>query len=318
MKIPAEIAKKILSRITSAKSICIISHHDPDADTLGSNLALRLAFENKDRRIISASVDETQYAFDFLKSKPAVIREFKPEDFDLFITVDSSSPAQTAFQSVYPEIFKKRDLINIDHHATNALYGGINLVVEEASSTSLVVFNLLKIWNKKIDADIATCILLGIYGDTGSFMHSNTSSEDFDAAAELTSLGANRRIIVEKLYKRKSLGKLRLLGKILSEAQMTQKNIIVSAIKEEDFSETETTQADLNGIIDYINMAKDNRIAALLSEDGNGNVRGSLRTKSDDLNLSEIAVDLGGGGHKKASGFTIKGKLKKTVHWSID
>ncbi len=317
MKIRAEIAEKILQRITSAKNICIISHQNPDADTLGSNLALRLAFENEARRITSVSADILRYEFDFLKDKPSFVTEFDPGEFDLFITVDCGSPEQTAFQSVYPEVFRKKDLINIDHHHTNSLFGGINLVIDSSSSTSLIIFNLLKTWNIRPTPDIATCVLMGVYGDTGSFMHSNTSAEEFEAAAELMYLKANRSVIVERLYKRQSLGKLRLLGKILSETRMTDKKTVVSAIKDEDFHETGATQADLEGVIDYINMTKDNRIAALLTEDGKGNVRGSLRTKKDDLNLSEIAVHLGGGGHKKASGFTIKGKLEKVVRWSI-
>lgn len=326
MEIPKEIADKIFKKINTAENICIISHRNPDADTVGGNIAMRLFLESKGKKVISACIDNPEFEYDFItsenkhtqKNKITFTQEFSVKDFDLFISIDSSSQEQTGFKESHPTIFKKTNLINIDHHATNKMFGTINLVMPDAASTTLVIFNLLKTWSAKISEEIATYILMGLYSDTGSFMHSNAEVNTFEAAAELMMLGAKQQLIIKNLYKSQSIGKLRLLGKILCDAQMTKKNVIVSAIKEEDFAETNTSQSDLNGIIDYINMAKGNKIAALLSEDGNGNVKGSLRTKSNDLNMSEIAETLGGGGHKKASGFTIKGHLRKVVHWSIE
>jgi phosphoesterase RecJ-like protein len=326
MEIPKETADKILKKINAAKNICVISHRNPDADTVGSNIAMRLFLGSKGKKVTSACIDNPEFEYDFItnedetpgKKNPTFVQEINIKDFDLFISVDASSQEQTGFKEKYPSIFKKTNFINIDHHATNKMFGAINLVMPNSASTTLIIFNLFKEWEAKIGSDIATCILLGLYSDTGSFMHSNAEAETFSAAAELMTLGAKQQLIIKKLYKSQSIGKLRLLGKILCEAQMTKKNIIVSAIKDEDFAETNTSQSDLTGIIDYINMAKGNKIAALLSEDGKGNVKGSLRTKSNDLNMSEIAETLGGGGHKKASGFTIKGHLRKVVHWSIE
>ena len=164
---------------------------------------------------------------------------------------------------------------------------------------------------------MATSLLCGLYYDTGSFMHSNTTDQVYKIAGELMQLGADYKTIAKKLFRSHSLNKLKLWGELLSNLKQTDNNIIVAGLRAEDFNAHNAKLEDCSGAIDYLSMAKDNEFATLLIEDGKGNVRGSLRSRKNDHNLSEIASLLGGGGHKKASGFTIKGKLQKQTVWSI-
>ncbi len=315
MEIPAATASLIYDEIGNAKEILIISHRNPDADTVGSNLALRIFAAKKGKKVTSACVDPVDCGCSFLPDADAFVKEFKSGDFDLVVSVDCGSVAQTVFAQKNPRLLKK--MINIDHHSSNNNFGTVNLVISSAASTTQIIFNLFKTWNEKICGDIATCLLCGLYSDTGSFMHSNTCEEVYETAGELTALGARRNLIVKNLFKRSSYEKLKLLGRILNETQLTDKKVVISAVKKEDLTACQADLNDISGAIDYLNCVKGNRIAALLTEDGKGFIRGSLRTRHDDINLSDIAGNLGGGGHKKASGFTVKGKLEKEVRWVI-
>ena len=239
------------------------------------------------------------------------------QNVDLIITLDSSSIDQLGFPDLIKESIKNVRTLVIDHHATNKGYGDINLIIPAAASTTLVLYHLFNAIKPCKNADIATCLLCGLYSDTGSFMHSNTSEEAFLAASDLILNGARKKQIIKNLYKSKSLEQLYLWGKIFSEVMVTQKDILVSAVKEEDYEKLNTDQQSLTGVVDYLNMIKDCKITALLTEDGKGNIKGSLRTKRDDVDLTEIAKTLGGGGHTKASGFTLTGHLKKEIHWKI-
>jgi phosphoesterase RecJ-like protein len=148
-------------------------------------------------------------------------------------------------------------------------------------------------------------------------MHSNTNDEVYLTAGKMMQQGANIGEIIQNLFHSKSIGQLKLLGKILEGVKVTGNHVAVSGIKEEDFAKCESQASDVSGAIDYLSMVKENQFATLLVEDSKGNVKGSLRTRKNDINLSEMATMFGGGGHKKASGFTIKGRLKKEVIWSI-
>ncbi|HVN67519.1 MAG TPA: DHHA1 domain-containing protein, partial [Candidatus Sulfotelmatobacter sp.] len=263
-------------------------------------------------------VDEIDSRYLFLAGAGSFVREFKPQAFDLYLCVDCGSLSQAQFPQKYPQMIKgKKTLINIDHHPSNSRYGAINLVIEDAASTTLITFGLFKSWNVPVSPAAATCLMAGLYFDTGSFMHSNTDGDVYAAAGELLALGAKKDLIVDNLFRRHTIEKLRLLGKILNETRLTDKNVAISAVRKEDYETCRADQHDLSGAIDLLNSVKGSRFAALLSEDSDGNVRGSLRTRYEDVNLSEIAGSLGGGGHKKASGFSVKGRLKKEIRWVI-
>ncbi len=318
MEIDPRQAKEALQQIQKAQKIVIISHRNPDADTIGSNLALRQVFEKYGKQVISACVDALPANLGFLKNIEKYQQNFAPHEMDLIICVDAGSPDQAAFIKQYPDLFSgKIPVINIDHHASNNHYGTLNIVFPGAASTTIIIYHLLLAWGEKISKNMATCLLYGLYYDTGSFMHSNTSDGVYTVAGKLIEAGANLEVIVKNLFHHNSIDQLRLWGKVFSEAELTNKNVVVAGVRQEDFKKTATGSTDLSGAIDYLSMVKGNLFATIISEDGKGNIRGSLRTKKNDVNLSEIAGMLGGGGHEKASGFTFEGELKKEIRWSI-
>lgn len=317
MQIPIALAKEAFQMVEKSSTIVIISHRSPDPDTIGSNFALREIFERHGKKVTSACIDPLTEDVFFLPNYQ-LTDQIDLEKTDLLLCVDSGSQNQAALTEKYPDLFSGQiPVINIDHHRSNNHYGTLNIVLPEAASTTAMIYELLKIWNEKITPGIATCLLYGLYFDTGSFMHSNTTDDVLQIAGELLKYGANLQAITQNLFHSHSVEKLKLWGKIFSEAQITDHQVVVGAVTQEDLKKAGAERQDISGAIDYLSMIKNTQFATMISEDEKGFVRGSLRTQKDNVNLSEIAELLNGGGHKKASGFQLEGKLKKVVRWEI-
>jgi phosphoesterase RecJ-like protein len=228
--------------------------------------------------------------------------------YDLLVVLDAADLAQLGdFYLQNYTIFGEIPSLNIDHHISNKKFASINLVDDKASSTTQIIYELLKQMNVSVTPDIATLLLTGIITDTGSFQNQNTTPEAFDLAAELIEQGARQQEIIKQVYKTKQLNTLKLWGKILSGIQVDEPNRLVWAtVTKADFSETGTTEKDTGDIIDdLLANAEEADTVLLLVEKSNGTVYGSLRTVGEAKNASKIAEMFGGGGHQNSAGFTL-------------
>lgn len=314
----AAIANQIHQTVLQCKKIVIISHRNPDADTVGSNLALRDYFESLGIIVDSVSEDPAPPNCDFLPKNSEFRTSFSPEDYNAYVAVDAGSIEQTGFSDLRSAITSgAKPFVNIDHHPSNKGYGTINLVIPDAAATTLIIYDLFKEWHVEITPLRATYLLVGLYYDTGSFMHSNTDAKVCDMASDLLEKGADFNSIVKNLFKDKSVKKLKLWGEVLSKAKLNDDKVATSVALKEDFKKLGATSEDLSGIIDYLSSVKDAEYASLISNESPDTVRGSLRTRRDDIDVAEIAKSLGGGGHKKASGYSFKGHVKATDRWHI-
>ena len=311
---------KVASFLNNSQNVLIISHRQPDGDTIGSNLALNTAinqfFGIKGR---SACADPIPFSLQFMPDCEKLHKKFNEDEIDLIISVDCSSFDQIKYQEKRPEFFKKKiPLINIDHHTSNTNYGDLNLVDADAASTTIIIYKFLKFFDIPITSSIATNLLAGIYCDTGSFMHANTNSEIYEIASELMLAGADANNIVKHMFKTKTVEQLRLWGRVLNNIKVNKKGTIVSKITTDEFLQTNATPKDLSGVINYLNSVPNCKMSVLLSEDMKGNVQGSMRSGTDDVDVSSLSCQFGGGGHKKAAGFTIPGKIVADEVWRIE
>lgn len=315
LKIDFQKAKKAL--LENAR-VCIISHRSPDGDAVGSNLALRLTLENLGKIVTSASVDPVPQNSVWLKKGDTFVTDFNYEDFDVIVSVDCGALKLVAFTEKKPEILSgQKPYINFDHHVSNDGFGTINVVDNEACSTAIILYKFLNFCDWEISRDIATCLLHGIYFDTGGMMHSNTTAEVFEVAGKLMARGADLKRINKELFHTTYVNKLRLWGRILERAYVNEEGVTVSAVNKADYDSCGAGSGDTGGVIDYLNAVPGSKYCVLLSEDEKGIVKGSLRTQRNDVNLSDVAGKWGGGGHPKASGFGIEGKLKPVMSWRI-
>jgi len=314
----SDVYKQAKKSIDCASKVLIISHRKPDADTLGAALCLKFWLAKEGKKITLACVDKPSSVFSFLPGVEKFVDDFVIQDYDLIIVVDAGASYMTNFQLKHKDLFSSRvSVLNIDHHASNDLYGKVNVVESDAASTTVILYKMLKEWGVFIDADMATCLLAGLYGDTGSFMHSNTSGKVYEIAADLMKKGAKIADISKNLFRLRSVSTLKLWGKVLEKAQVTPTNVVISVVRDNEYAEVNARPEELSGVIDYLNMVPESKFAVLINEDRKGNVKGSFRTRKSDVDLSKIASYFGGGGHPKASGFSVPGKLEEEVHYKI-
>lgn len=304
--------------IRSSKKILLVSHRRPDGDTLGAACGLFLALKPLGKKLTLACIDEVPRRLQFIPATSHYVKDFHYDQYDLIVISDAGASHMTGFHEKYPEFLSKKvPILNLDHHFSNDGFGTVNIIDTKASSATMVVFNLLKEMPEvSLTKDIALALLAGIYNDTGGLMHSNTTQETFEMSSELMSHGVHIEEIVRPMFKQSSLPQLRLWGYILENLRLNEKQVLSSVVCEEDLHAIGAHSSDTGGIVDLMNTVTQASFTLLLAED-DGWVKGSLRTQREDVNVSDIAGNFGGGGHKKASGFRLQGRLEKEVVWKI-
>lgn len=307
------IIREIISVIEKAKKILIVSHINPDGDTLGSSLALYLALKKTYKNVLIVSSDPVPDMFKFLPAADSIIinpdvNDNSLKDIDVAITVEC--PTFDRVGRIEKVIKNIRTIINIDHHLGNGYYGKINYVDTNASAVGEQVFKLINKLSCGIDSDIATCLYVSILTDTGSFSYSNTTSETHKIVAELLKFGLDIFKINNLIYENNSAGKLKLLSKVLNSISMS-KDCRVSWIilTKEMLKETSTLDNEADGFVNYPRSIKGVEVSILFRETDDGKIRVSLRSNGK-INVNEIAVKFNGGGHERAAGCTISGDLK--------
>lgn len=295
----------LLQKIEESKNIIISSHINPDGDAIGSGLGLYLALTKKypDKSIRFILEDKVPYNYSFLKGAEKIEKfdELKDEPkADLFIVVDSA-----VFKRIgkVADLRKDAFLVNIDHHISNDNYGDLN-IVKNISSASEVVYGVIKDLGIEIDALAGESLYTGIVTDSGNFQYDSTSMDTFRIAGELLGLGIDRDNIINEVYRSRTLGFIRTLGIALSEMKIDNEKKLVSFLLTKDFMTKNNIQKDeTEGIVEKLLEYKDCEVAVFLKEEGNGKIKGSLRSKRD-IDVNEVAKAFDGGGHRKAAGFT--------------
>lgn len=308
--------KKAFDLMFLSPQIVLTTHEGTDGDDLGSLLAvlhtLKLnGVEAKAR--ISGGVPDNLL---FLPGSELVGDAITDLDFDLLVTFGCNKIERTGV-----DILKdfKGTIINFDHHPDNTNFGTINIVDPSTSAVAELVYNFLIALNQNINKEIATCLLTGIFTDTGGFKHANTSAHTLEVAAVLLKKGARIDKIAQQTMSRKRPSTVKAYARGLENTRFdTDQKLVFSVLTEDDLKEIGASDDDLEGFVELLNNIPQARFALLLRQDGEA-VKGSLRSETHkDVDVSKIAKSFGGGGHKLASGFKIKGKLvRKGNAWEI-
>jgi phosphoesterase RecJ-like protein len=200
-------------------------------------------------------------------------------------------------------------LINIDHHESNTRYADINWVSAHEASTGELIFRLLKVAKWPITKQIADCLFTAVSTDTGSFQYSTTRPGTYHVAGELVRRGANLSRICDEVYQSYPLSRARLLRHVYSHFRLTHQNQIAYFwLKKADFTRTGADSSDSEGLIDHIRAIAPVEVACVFEEIEPELTRLSLRSKTDRVNVSDIAAIFGGGGHPAAAGARIPGR----------
>lgn len=305
--------------VDSHSSFAVVAHKNPDGDTLGSSLSLYHFLKSQNKNVRIFCYNEPPECLRYLPGIENLEHEFKPLEFEIIVFLDSAAPHLTGFDKSHPQLFddSMNNIVNIDHHFSSKPFGNLKIVDDTAPSTATIITKLFSHHQWKITPDIATCLFTGLMTDTGSFMHSNTDAETYRIASTLLSKGANLPRITKDIFQTKKVSTLKLWGKVFSNLTLdSSRGVVISGITKKDLEECEADYSELTGAIDYLNSVHDANFACLLAEQGEI-VKGSLRTMQEEVDVAEIAGKVGGGGHKKAAGFGVDGKLEKYVGWRV-
>jgi phosphoesterase RecJ-like protein len=312
--------EKVFNFLNKYKNYLVIIHQKPDGDCVASSLAIKLYLENLKKNCQIVLVDRLYEKYqilpgaDEIKEVENVQKFLKQNRFQAVIAIDCGA---LALSGIDRKILAKYPILNIDHHPIKELFGDINYVFPQAAATSEILYDLFKLWKIRLDRKMATLLFTGILTDTGGFKHSNTDLAVLKKAADLQKHGINIAKLTKSLFNTRSIASLKILGMVLSRIKINKKyRIIYSLITERDKKKYNVKDEDLEGISNFLNSSPEISASLLLYEK-EGQIKGSLRTERENIDVSALAGILGGGGHKKASGFKIPGYLTKEKYWQI-
>jgi len=290
---------KALKLIEQSKYILIITHVNPDADTISSALALsNLFFENKIKHKVYNISSNLPLNLDFIKRFDKITNQM-PDSFDLAICVDCGSVERLGFK-----LDDSVPLINIDHHKSNNDFGTINIVNYHKSSTAEVLYDFFKYNGLYITKEIATALYVGIYDDSLGFTISRCDEMTFEKINFLVKCGAQPALIADKLIRRDSLAKYRIIPKVLESLELFDEGkVAVIYVEPLWLKQTGASTVDCEDALDMIYNIAVVKIALFLRI-MNNKVRVSLRSKGD-IDISLVAQKFGGGGHVQAAGCSI-------------
>ena len=291
--------------LTDVESAAIAGHIKPDGDCTGSTLALYNYIKNNYPGIrVTLYLEPIPNLFKFLKRSEEIVSDFSENvTYDLFFSLDCGDGGRLGDAIRYFDTAKKT--VCIDHHISNKSFADLNDIQPEASSTSELVFELLD--EKKITKEIAECLYVGIIHDTGVFQYSCTSSKTMNIAGKLMDKGIDYPDIVDKTFFEKTFEQNRILGTALLKAnRYFDDRCIACIITAQDMADCHALPKHLEGIVAQLRSTKGVDVAVLIYENADGTFKVSMRTNGA-VDVAQICVKHGGGGHVRAAGATMTG-----------
>lgn len=325
--------QQALGKIKAAEKILLLTHFNPDGDSLSSICAMAELMEQLGKNYLALAPTEPPQIFSFLPHLEKIRyfagqsilndgRTFGQKEFlgfDLVLVLDCGSMSRTRLETEIKGRGVHQYLIEFDHHPKVDDYADLEIRDPEAAATAEILYYFFKTNRLKINKAMAQCLLTGILTDTGNFLFPATTEGTVQIASEMLSLGARLPRILENTLKNKSLAAMQLWGKAMAGLKINSRyNLAISALTLEDQGEIGANKDDIDGISNFLGNLYDVKAVLLLRQESDNLIRGNFRTSRHDVDLSRLANLLGGGGHAKAAGFTIEGKIEKTsAGWKI-
>ncbi len=303
----------IIKCLKGGSNIGIITHVQPDGDALGSSLALGLALEELGKDVVILRNDKLPAKYSFLpglhlmESCSGTI-----EAVDILVALDCADLERLGCGKSYYHGAKL--VLNIDHHISNTMFGNLNLVDTNAAATGELIHRIIKLMGLDLNLDTAECIFTAIAADTGCFKYDNTTSVTHGIAGELIAIGVDANRICNRIFNLRTLAQTKILGKAIEGIQIHHGGrTAIMVVTESMMEEAGCTTEDLEGIIEFARDIEGIEVAAFLRDAEDDDIKVSLRS-NEYIDTVSIAKAFGGGGHKKASGYTTKGPIEDAIN----
>lgn len=292
---------RIAEIIKAHQAFEIITHKSPDEDAVGATRALGLALVSMGKGVFLAYPTPVPEGLEITE---------KPDEKNMS-EVEISFLLDVSDMSMLTGINPRGRIVVIDHHRTERAIGDDSWIDPNRSSTCEMVYELLLALDVKITPAIASNLFLGLFGDTGGFMHANTNARVFQMAQELTSFGADPHKIAYQIKKTKALAFFRILGAVM-ERMIVNGGLFASYVSFEDMERFSARPEDASGIVEEMSSIAGADLVIFLKELQKGIVSCSIRSKVPDAAL-KTAKAFGGGGHGLAAGFTVNGRPEELM-----
>jgi len=305
MKSRPKILDRILDVLRESRTVCVVGHVRPDGDCVGSQLGLALALRAEGKDVTVWNADAVPQKLAFLDRHKLIQRPVAGREFDCVVATDAASLERLG--PVADCIQQRKVFINIDHHASNTRFADINWVSAREPSTGELIYRFLREVGWSVTPEIADCLFAAVSTDTGSFQYSTTRPATLHVAAELVQRGADLGRVCQEVYQSFPLPRVKLLRHVFQSFKLTHQNQIAYFwLRRRDYERTGAETADSEGLIDHIRAIEPVVIACVFEELEPNLIRVSLRSKTDAVNVSQIASHFGGGGHAAAAGARIQ------------
>ncbi|MGB5867734.1 MAG: bifunctional oligoribonuclease/PAP phosphatase NrnA [Arcobacteraceae bacterium] len=295
----SELLKQMYQEIQNAHYILLVTHKNPDADTLSSALSLsNFLYENRFKHKVFNISDLLPRRLDFLNKFDKITNEI-PKFYDLVIYLDCAD-----MYRVGKEFDHEIKSISIDHHQSNTNFADINIVDDTKGSTAELLYSFYEVNNLNISKHNAECLYVGIYDDSIAFTTPRTNEETFRVITTLMKAKIDVSHISQKLLKRESLARFRMIPRIMNSLELHKEGKLATVcVQQEWIKETGVLVHECDDIVDMVLNIGIVEVVAYFRVIDN-KVRVSLRSKND-IDVSVIASQFNGGGHKNAAGLSI-------------
>ncbi len=309
--LPLEVSR-IRDTLLDARNVLLTSHARPDGDSLGSQLALAAALRRLGKQVRIINSDPAPALYAFLPDLEIIeIADSATDPCDAVVVLECSSLDRTGVSGL-----EERMIINIDHHAGNVMYGSLNWFDETACACAEQVSDLIDALGVELTEAMATHLYVAILTDTGSFRHANITARTFEICRRIATAGIDPARIAAEVYTNGSLGHVRLTGMLLDRMQLEyDRRIAVLRLHDTMLAEAECAADDIEGIVNLPLAVRDVRAVVFFKHTGT-EVRVSVRSKAA-VDVRQVAVSFGGGGHRNAAGFTIEHPTAETTRQVI-
>lgn len=299
---------QVVELIESKNRFAITSHIRPDGDGLGSSLGLYWLLRALGKEAEVITHDPVPQAYRELPGARDIrVTQGVDVNYDAIFVIECSDITRPGLSDL-----EKQFVVNIDHHATSALFGDINWIDATASAVGEMIYNLCKAIGVRVTKEIAECVYTALVTDTGSFHYSNTTERTFKVASELVKAGVKPAWITQNVFSSYAWSKLQLLSEVLATAKRDQSGRVAwmrQTLEMQDHAGA--TDEDGDGFVNFPLTVGEVEAVVLLKENAPGIYRTSMRSKGD-INVARIAERFGGGGHRNAAGCTLRGDWDET------
>ncbi|WP_291584275.1 DHH family phosphoesterase [Clostridium sp. UBA6640] len=299
----------VIEKIKESKKIAITFHTSPDGDSLGSSTALALALRSIGKDCTILCKEAIPQTFTYLPCSEEITGENYnvEQDTDLVIVLDCGD-----FKRINAEILLKDrnyTLINVDHHMSNELYGDVNYVNTNAAAVGEIIYEILKLLDISLTKEIGVALYTSLLTDTGSFRHSNTTSDTHNIAGDIINTGIDFSEIHRIIFDNKSFNKVKLYGKVIETMTLEcNKKVVFMELANKMLEELNLDGSDTSDLIAFGSKVESAEVTVMIKESEDG-VKVSLRSKNK-VDVRKVAEGFNGGGHIRAAGFVAESNIQ--------